>query len=444
MQVSIETTSGLERRLTVGVPATTVESQVDERLKQALKNVKLPGFRPGKVPMSVMRQRFGPGVRQEVLGEVMSRSFQEAVMQENLKPAGRPTIEPRSMAPGSDLEYTATFEVFPDVEVVELSEFPVEKPAAEVTPDDVENIISVFRKQRGTWEAVERAAEDGDKVTIDFSGTRDGEPFDGGSAEGSELELGSGQMVPGFEDGIVGMAVGDEKTLSLSFPDDYHAEELKGAAVEFAITLHKIEALELAPLDATLFAAYGVEEEDETAFRSEVAQNMTRELRNAVDSRVKQQVMDTLFETYAELEIPTSLIAQETEALRNQMFQQFGGAGASAKDLDLKSLLPDEMFAENASRRVKLGLVLAELITHFELRTDPEALRAAVEEIASTYQDPEEVVNWYYANQQQLSSVESKILEDQVVERLLESAAVTEMPCNYQDAIAQGQQASQG
>ncbi|MEM9759118.1 MAG: trigger factor [Pseudomonadota bacterium] len=440
MQVSIETTSKLERRLTVGVPAETVDGEVDARLKQAVKNVRLPGFRPGKVPLKVMRQRFGSGVRQEVLGEVMSRSFQEAVVQENLKPAGQPTIEPRSMDPGSDLEYVATFEVFPEVEVLELAGFKVERPTADVKDEDIDNIIDVFRRQRGTWSEAERGAEEGDRVTIDYAGTRDGEAFEGGSAEESQLELGSGRMIPGFEDGIVGMQAGEEKTLELSFPEDYHSEDLAGAAVSFAIKLHKIEVLELAPLDQELFSAYGVEEGDEANFRSEVAQNMARELRNAVTARVKQQVMDAVIDAYAGLEVPSALVAQEIDSLRQQMFQQFGGAG---QDLDLKSLLPDDMFSEKAERRVKLGLVLAELISSYELKADPDALRAAVEEIASTYQDPEEVVNWYYGNQEQLSAVESKVLEDAVVDKLLESAAETETPCSYQEAIALGQQANQ-
>lgn len=441
MQVSIETTSKLERKLTVGVPAATVDTQVDERLRQAVKNVRIPGFRPGKVPLKVMRQRFGSGVRQEVLGEVMSRSFQEAVTQEKLRPAGQPTIEPRNMAAGKDLEYVATFEVFPDVEIVELSGYAVEKPSAEVTGEDVDNIIEVFRKQRGSWVEAERPAADGDRVNIDFTGTRDGEAFEGGSAEGSELELGSGQMIPGFEDGVIGMSAGDEKVLSLNFPDDYHADELKGAAVEFKVTLNKVEEMQLAPLDAELFAAYGLEGDDEGKFRAEVEQNMARELRNAVDARVKKQVMDAVVEAYADLEVPAALIAQETDALRNQMFQQFGGS--APEGMDLKSILPDDMFSVNAARRVKLGLVLAELIAHHELKADEDALRAAVEDIASTYQDPEEVVNWYFGNQEQLASVQSKVLEDKVVELLLESAAITDAPCSYQEAIALGQQANQ-
>ncbi|MEP1471720.1 MAG: trigger factor [Halieaceae bacterium] len=442
MQVSIETTSKLERRLTVGVPATRVDQEVDVRLKKAAKNVRIPGFRPGKVPMKVMHQRFGAGVRQEVLGEVMSQSFQEAVMQEKLRPAGQPSIEPKNLEAGKDLEYIATFEVFPDVETVEMSGFEVERPQADVTDEDVNNIIEVFRKQRGSMEVVERAAQEGDTVNIDYNGTRDGEAFDGGSAEGSDLELGSGRMIPGFEDGIVGMNAGDEKTLELSFPDDYHSEELQGAAVKFAVKLNTVSEAKLAPLDEELFESYGVKEGGEEQFRKEVAENMTRELKNAVEARVKQQVMDAVIEHHEALEVPQSLIAQETDALRQQMFQQFGGAGG-APDLDLKSLLPDDMFADNATRRVKLGLLLSEMIGSFELTADADKVRSTIEEMASTYEEPEEVINWYYSNQEQLASIESKVLEDQVVEKLLENANIVDKACSYQDAIGQAQAQAQ-
>jgi trigger factor len=438
MQVSIETTSGLERRLTVGVPATRVDQEVDVRLQKAAKNVRIPGFRPGKVPMKVMRQRFGAGVRQEVLGEVMSQSFQEAVVQEQLRPAGQPSIEPRNLEAGQDLEYVATFEVFPDVETVEMSGFEIERPQAEVGDEDIDNIIEVFRKQRGSWEVVERAAQEGDKVDIDYNGTRDGEPFDGGSAEGSDLELGSGRMIPGFEDGIVGMSAGDEKTLALTFPEDYHSEELKGAGVEFKVKLNSVTELQLAPLDEELFLSYGVEAGGEEQFRKEVGENMARELKNAVTAKVKQQVMDAVIEHHDALEVPRSLIAQETDALRQQMMQQFGGAGG-APDLDLKSLLPDDMFAENATRRVKLGLLLSEMISKFELTADADKVRETIEEMASTYEEPEEVVNWYYSNQEQLASIESRVLEDQVVEKLLENANIVDKACSYQDAIGQAQ-----
>jgi trigger factor len=438
MQVSIETTSGLERRLTVGVPAERIESEVDSRLQKAAGNVKLPGFRPGKVPMKVMRQRFGAGVRQEVLGEVMSQSFQEAVVQEKLRPAGQPSIEPKTLEAGKDLEYIATFEVFPEVEVVEIKDFEVEKPVAEVTDEDVDNIIEVFRKQQGSWEVVERAAADGDKVNIDYVGTRDGEEFEGGTATGSDLELGSGRMIPGFEDGLVGMVAGEEKTLQLSFPEDYHNEELKGAAVEFKVTVNSVQAMAPAELNEELFAKYGVEEGGLDEFRSQVSQNMARELKNAVESKVKEQVMEALSKAHESVEVPRALVAREVSAMRNQMFQQFGGASA-AQDLDLESLLPDDMFKENAEKRVKLGLVMAELVSKLKLKVDAERVRATIEEMASTYQDPDEVINYYYSNQEQLASVESKVLEDQMVEKLLDNAQIVEKECSYQEALAKGE-----
>lgn len=435
MQVSIETTSGLERRLTVGVPAERVDVEVDNRLEKAARNVRLPGFRPGKVPLKVMRQRFGAGVRQEVLGEVMSQSFQEAVTQEKLRPAGQPSIEPRNLEPGKDLEYVATFEVFPEVELAELGGFSVERLSATVTEADVDEIIEVFRRQQGTWESVDRAATEGDRVKIDYNGTRDGEPFEGGSAEGAEIELGSGRMIPGFEEGISGMQAGEEKTLSLTFPEDYHNEELRSAAVEFRVKLHAVQQLVPAPVDETLFAKYGVEEGGEEQFRQEVADNMSRELKNATEGRVKQQVMDALLEAHRALEVPRALVQQEIAAMRRQMFQQFGGA--QNRDLDLDSLLPDEMFRENAERRVKLGLLMAELISREGISADAERVRQNVEELASTYQNPQEVIEYYYGNQQQLAAVESKVLEDQVVEKLLESADVTVRECSYREAINQ-------
>jgi trigger factor len=443
MQVSIETTSGLERRLTVGVPAARVDSEVDVRLQKAAKNVKLDGFRPGKVPMRVIRQRFGAGVRQEVLGEVVSQSFQEAVVQEKLRPAGQPSIEPKNMDAGKDLEYIATFEVFPEIAINEMNDIAIDKPVANVGDDDVDNMIEIFRKQQGGFAEVERAAAAGDKVNIDYAGTKDGEVFDGGSAEGSDLELGSGSMIPGFEDGVEGMKAGDEKTLNLSFPDDYHNEDLKGAAVEFKVKLNAVTEQVLADLNEELFANYGVEDGGEEQFRKEIGENMARELNNAVRGRVKQQVMDGVLAAHESLEVPKALISQEIGAMRKQMFQQFGGAGAGGADLDLESLLPDDMFNEQAQRRVKLGLVLAELVQKLELKPDADKVRTAVEEMASTYQDPEEVVNHYYSNPQQLASVESMVLEDQVVEKLLEDANITESECTYQEALSQAQQQQQ-
>jgi trigger factor len=433
MQVSIETTSNLERRLTVGVPAERVEVEVNSRLQKAAQKAKLPGFRPGKVPLKVMHQRYGAGVRQEVLGEVVSQSFQEAVIQEKLRPAGQPSIEPKSLEPGKDLQYVAIFEVFPDVELVDMKDFSVAKPVAQVKEEDVDNIIEVFRKQQGTWDEVKRPAILTDKVNLNYTGLKDGQEFEGGSAQDSDLELGSGRMINGFEDSIVGMKPEDEKTLELSFPDDYHNEDLKGAAVEFKVTLNKILELVPAKIDEELFAKYGVEEGGEERFREDVSANMARELKNAVQANVKQQVMDALLEAHQSLEVPKALVGQEITAMRQQMFQQFGGAGNM--DLDLESLLPDTMFSENAERRVKLGLVLAEYISSYELRAGNEQVSKAIEEIASTYESPQEVIDYYQSNPQQRSSVESKVLEDQVVEKLLAGANITENESSYQDVI---------
>ena len=440
MRVSVETTSGLERRLTVGVPADRVDTAVDKRLQEAARNVRLPGFRPGKVPMRVMQQRFGAGVRQEVLGEVISQSFQEAVISENLRPAGQPSIEARKMDVGQDVEYTATFEVFPTVEVSTLDDLSVEKPVADVTDADIDDIVEVFRKQQGKLVTAERAAAEGDTVVIDFEGFRDGEAFEGGAGEGTSLELGSGRMIPGFEDGLVGASAGEEKVLKLTFPEDYQNEDLAGADVEFKVQVKEVQELELAPVDAALFAQYGLEEGTEEEFRAEVKQNMERELRNAIEASVKNQVMDAVVAAHDDLELPASLIAQEVNAMRQQMFQQFGGG--APQDMDLSSVLPDEMFSEQAERRVKLGLVVAEMIGQFELTAEPAKVREAIEDIASTYQDPEEVINWYYSENEQLAGIESRVLEDAVVEKLLSTAAIAEVECGYQDALEKARPAN--
>ena len=440
MQVSLETTSGLERRMTVGVPAQRIEDEVTKRLQQGAQNVRINGFRPGKVPFKVIRQRYGEGIRREVLGEVMGQTFQEAIVQEKLRPAGQPSIEPTQMETGQDLEYVAVFEVFPEIETRELKSTTVERPVAEVTPADIDNIIEIFRKQQGSLETVERAAADGDTVVIDYLGKKDGEPFEGGSAEGSTLQLGSGRMIPGFEAGIEGMTAGEGKTLELSFPDDYNNEALKGAAVTFDITLNEVKEQVLAPMDETLFEKYGVSEGGEEKFREEIAANMARELKNAVAASVKKQVMDAVLETYDDIIVPAALIDQEIKAMRQQMFQQFGGAPAQGLDLD--SLLPAEMFTDRAMPRVKLGLVLSTLVTELNIKPDADKVKEAINEMASTYEDPEEVVNYYYSNPEQLNAIENRVLEDQLVAHLETQLVVEDKPCTYQEAISAGQAAN--
>ena len=341
---------------------------------------------------------------------------------------------------GQDVEYTATFEVFPIVEVSTLDDLSVEKPVADVTEADIDDIVEVFRKQQGKLVTAERAAAEGDTVVIDFEGFRDGEAFEGGAGEGTSLELGSGRMIPGFEDGLVGTSAGEEKVLKLTFPEDYQNEDLAGADVEFKVQVKEVQELELAPVDAALFAQYGLEEGTEEEFRAEVKQNMERELRNAIEASVKNQVMDAVVAAHDDLELPASLIAQEVNAMRQQMFQQFGGG--APQDMDLSSVLPDEMFSEQAERRVKLGLVVAEMIGQFELTAEPAKVREAIEDIASTYQDPEEVINWYYSENEQLAGIESRVLEDALVEQLLSTAAIAEVECSYQDALAKARPAT--
>ena len=434
MQVSIESTSVLERRLTIGVPAARVESEVNSRLQQAAQNVRIKCFRPVKVPMNVIRQRYGDGVRQEVLGEVMSRSFYEAVQQEKLKPAGRPAIEPKTIEPGKDLEYVATFEVFPEVEVRDYSAIEVVKPVAELTDSDIEKMIENLRKQAGTWDVVDRAAADGDQVVIDYVGTKNGEAFDGGSAENSNLTLGSGRMIPGFETAVIGMKAGDEKVAALTFPADYHNEALKGAAVEFKITLREVKALKVAELDDEFFKKFGVKEGGETKFREDVRENMSRELKNATKNKVKNQVMEGLLKLHADLLVPAALVGEEIQVLRGQTVQQFGGA-ANNGGIDFAKLLPDDMFRAQAERRVKLGLLLNDIISRSELKADAAKVRAAIEELASTYEDPKEVIDWYYGNREQLQGIESVVLEDQVVEHLLAGAKVSETAATYEEAL---------
>lgn len=433
MQVSVETTSGLERRLIVGVPSSRVDSAVDSRLQEAAKTVKLNGFRPGKVPMRVIRQRFGQSVRMEVLGQVMNDSFYEAIQQQGLKPAGRPEIEPKSLDEGKDIEFVATFEVFPEIELKDYSSIEVKKPVAEITTADIDEMIENLRTQRASWEVAERAAAEGDQVNIDFVGTKDGEEFEGGKAEGTDLELGSGRMIPGFEDGIVGMTAGEEKVVALTFPEDYHSEELKGAAVEFKIKVNEVKERKLPELDDEFFKAFGVEEGGEEAFRAEVEKNMARELKNATKNRIKTQVMDGVLAVHGDLQVPKALISQEIDALRNQQMQQFG---ALAEKLNPADILPDDLFRDNAERRVKLGLVLNELISSEEIKADADKVRETLEEMAASYEDKEEVINWYMSQPQQLQQIEGIVIEEQVVEKLLEKSKVSEETLSYKEVMS--------
>ena len=430
MQVSVEITSGLGRRLTIGGPAERVEAEVNARLEKASRTIRLKGFREGRVPMKVVRQRFGAGVRQEVLGEVMSQSFYEAVRQEDLRPAGQPTIEPRSLINGRDIEFTATFEVYPEIDLIDFAKLSIDKPLSSVEDADVDRMIEVLRNQQATWEPADRAAADADRVNIDFLGRRDGEAFEGGTAQGSDLVLGSGRMVPGFEAGIVGMSAGETRMVAITMPENYHAEALKGAAVEFEITVNSVSARKQPELDDAFFVRFGVSDGGMDAFRVEVRNNMERELRQALRNKLKSRVLEALLER-TEVEVPASLVSQEIESLRRQAVRQFGGDEARFD----ASMLPDDMFRAQAERRVSLGLLLGEVIRRESLKADPARVRQMVEETASTYEEPQEVINWYYGNREQLATIEAVALEDQVIDLILGRAAVNESACSYEDAL---------
>ncbi len=430
MQVSIETISELERRMTVGVPAAVVESAVMAKLQEAAGNVRLNGFRKGKIPLKVIKGRYGKGVRQEVVGEVMSRTYYQAVAEQNLKPAGQPRIEPRSIAEGKDLEYVAIFEVFPEVTLGDFKELKVEKLVSQVEDENIDKMIETLRKQRQTWEPVTRQSKNKDRLNIDYVGTMNGEEFAGGSAKGANLILGSQRMIEGFEKGLTKKKAGDEVVLDLVFPEDYQNKDLAGKPVKFEIKINSVSAPVLPELNDEFFAVFGIEEGGLEAFRKEVAANMERELKNASKAKVKSRLMEQLLEQN-KITLPKSLVQGEINALRQQALQQFGGGKQSIDP----SLLPDELFVEQAQKRIALGLILGEVIKSRGLKADPALVKSTIEDIASTYETPEQVVRWYYSNKEQLSSVESSVLEYQAFEAILAEAKVKEKRVSYDDAI---------
>ncbi len=429
MQVSIETTSGLERRMTVGVPAEEIDKEVTQRLQKASQTVRIDGFRKGKIPAKVIKQRFGPGVRQEVVGEALSRTFYEAVSKEELRPAGQPAIEPVKDEEGADLEYIATFEVYPDVELQDFAQISITRPVATVSDDDLTDMVENLRKQRASWDTVERAAADGDQVNIDYKGTQSGEEFPGGTAEASDLVLGSDRMIPGFEEGVVGLSAGEEKTISLTFPEDYHAEDLRGAAVEFAVKVSAVKEQTLPELNDEFYEQFGVKEGGEEKFQEEIRSNMERELETAIKNKVKSRLMSKLQELHA-VDIPKALLSNEIQALRQQMVGQFGGA----QQMDM-SIFPDELFADEAGKRVSLGLLMAEIVKAAEITVDNDKVKAFIEDRAASYDDPEQVIQYHYSNEELLNSVQSAVMEEQVVDHVLDQAEVADEATDYKGAL---------
>lgn len=437
MQVSVETTSQIERRVKVQVPADEVDQAVAARLKDTAKNIRLNGFRKGKVPMAVVRQRYGRDVRNEVVGEVMRERYVQAITQESLNPAGYPQIEPTVNENGKDLEFVATLEVYPDVELQGIDGAEIERPVVEISDPDVEQMIETLRKQNATWESVDRAAEEGDQVTIDFEGFLGDEPFEGGKAQNHDLVLGSGNFIPGFESQLVGAKPGEETEITVTFPEDYQAENLAGQEATFKVKVHKVSAQQLAELDEEFIKQFGVEGGDLDAFRAEVRKNMAREAKQAVENRVKQQALEALKDAN-DIPVPQSLVQQETDALKRQAAQQFG----LGEDFDV-SQLPNELFADQAKSRVQVGLLLAEVIKTNELDASDDEIKAKVEELAQQYQEPQQVIDYYLGNDQLKNQVKSSILEEKAVDKLLAQATVKDVEMTYEQVLQAAQQQGQ-
>lgn len=425
MEVSVETTEGLERAMTITVPAERVEKEVTERLNRLKNTVKLNGFRPGKVPMAVVKKRFSTSVRYEVAEELIQSSFGEAVNQENLAPAGAPEITPQEIGEGEGLKYTATFEVYPEFEIATFADIKIEKPVVELGDEDLEKMIDNLREQQKGWSDVERAAVDGDQVNIDFKGSVDGAEFDRGSAEGVPVTLGSGSMIGGFEEGIIGMKAGEEKSIDVTFPEDYSAEELAGKAAQFEIKVNSVSESALPEVDDEFIGKYGVKEGGIEAFRAQIRDNMQRECDQAMTQVMKDQVMDGLYEAH-DFGIPGALIDEEAGRMAENMQQQMGGQGAP---------LSADLFKAQAERRVKLGLVLAEVVREHSIQVDPVRVQGQIKTMAASYEKPEEVVEWYNQNPQYMEGVQNLVMEEQVVDLVMKDAQSSDAAMGFEELM---------
>jgi len=429
MQVSVETTSPIERILTISVPAARIEEKVSSEVAKTAKTIRIDGFRKGKVPVSVVKKRYGQGIRMEAIEQIMRDAYMEALQKESIQPAGMPSIEPKNVTEGADLEFVAKVEVYPEITLADASAINVNRVSSEVTDADVDAMLETLRKQNADWSAVEREAADGDQVTIDFVGYLGDEAFEGGAAQGHKLVLGSKTMIPGFEDGILGAKTGEERTISVTFPEDYQAENLKGKEATFKITVSEVAEQIIPELNDAFVEKFGLEESTVDALRAEVRKNMERELNQAVKSKLKNSLFDGLLSINGDVQVPSAMVDQEVDALRKQAAQQFGGQGFDA------SQLPAELFQEEASKRAKLGLLIAEVIKQHELKVEDDRVRAFLEDMAQAYQEPQQVIDYYLKNKEQLSQVQSAVLEEQVVDKLLETAQITDLTLGYEDTI---------
>jgi trigger factor len=426
MQVSVESTGTLERRMEVQVPAAQIDKAVDERLQRLSRTVRMKGFRPGKVPVKVVRQQFGQQVRQEVLGDVMQSSFAEAVEQEKLTPAGGPRIEPINIGEG-DLKYRAVFEIVPQIQLQGLDTLPVERPVADVSTADVDAMIENLREQKPTFASVEREARTTDRVSVDFNGTIDGQPFEGGSGQDIPIVLGAGRMLADFEAGLVGARSGEQRTISLTFPQNYGAPALAGKRADFAITVKSVEERHLPELDDEFCKAYGVEQGGITQLRSEVEENMRRELTDAIRARLKKQVLDGLAAANP-IELPKSMIDAQVRDLQIDAGRRMGARDAS-------QLPPPDAFQDAARRRVQLSLLVAEVIKTANIQVNQAQVQARFQELAQQYPDAVQAVEQYRTNPQMRRQMEAAVLEDQVVDWLLERARVTDKQSSFKELM---------
>jgi len=430
MQVSVEATSGLERRMTVQIPKDKLDKEVQSRLKQLAGRAKIQGFRPGKVPMNVIKQRYGGQVKQEVMGELIQSSYMEALTQENLRPAGMPQIQPvESSGESDEMVYTATFEVYPEITIKGLQDIKLERPALKVSEQEIDEMMETIRKQRKEWKEVDRAAENGDRVVIDFEGFLNGELFDGGTAKEYPLELGAKRMIPGFEDQLVGIKADEERSINVKFPADYHSKDLADKDVEFKVKAHKVEAAELPELNDEFARLFGIAEGGLETLRNQVKENMEREAEQKIRTQVKQQVLDGILEQNP-VDLPKVLIDGETENLIQQQRQSMGmSQGDQSQDIDPK------LFEDQARRRVALGLILSELVKQNDLKVEPAKLRQTIENIAASYERPEEVIKYYYGDKERLSEIENLVLEDEAIDWVVTQASVTDKETTFNELM---------
>lgn len=433
MQVSVETTSGVERRMTVTVPAEQVQQEVDKRLQTLARTTRIDGFRPGKVPVKVVATRYGAQVRQEVVNEMTQSTLQQAISQENLRLASMPRIESQNAEQDQDLEYTVSFEVIQDVTLAPMSDIHIEKPVAEISDEDVDTMIDTLRKQRVQWRDVERAARNEDRVTIDFKGTIDGEPFAGGEGSATPLVLGSNSFIPGFEQQLEGASAGDALTVEVTFPDDYRVAELAGKPARFDVKVVAVAEAELPEVDEEFIRSFEVDDATLEGFRKEVRNSMQSELDQAIRARIKQQVMDELVAKH-DLDLPQGMVNEEIGSLMAQTREMLAGQGVQVDQINLEPAT----FEERARRRVALGMLISEIVRQNGLQADPARVRAEVENQAANYDDPEEVIRWYYSDPTRLSSVENVVLEDAVVDWVMGQATVTDKDSSFAE-LMQGQ-----